>query len=243
VRRLGVDARNPEVIDELKRKDDVPKETARDSDLLTTFALRRPLAWPVNFVRAAKRTAVLIRLSFGWNRFCWIGKAGVMGMSFEAVFEAEFAGLNRYLRRRVGASVADDLSAETFATAYANWDRFDQSRPVRAWLYGIAANLLRHRTGVDPVLVEFATDGARLDAAASYRSVASDIAALRRTDREILLMHAWAELSDREIAEALGLPIGTVKSRLHRMRGRLRNRIERDGQSEKNRPIAATPEE
>jgi RNA polymerase sigma factor (sigma-70 family) len=179
-----------------------------------------------------------------------------MGMSFEAVFEAEFAGLNRYLRRRVGASVADDLSAETFATAYANWDRFDQSRPVRAWLYGIAANLLRHhwrgerrmlrayaRTGVDPVLVEFATDGARLDAAASYRSVASDIAALRRTDREILLMHAWAELSDREIAEALGLPIGTVKSRLHRMRGRLRNRIERDGQSEKNRPIAATPEE
>jgi hypothetical protein len=65
VRRLGVDARNPEVIDELKRKDDMPKETARDSDLLTTFALRRPLAWPVNFVRAAKRTAVLIRLSFG----------------------------------------------------------------------------------------------------------------------------------------------------------------------------------
>lgn len=179
-----------------------------------------------------------------------------MGVSFEAAFEAEFAGLNRYLRRRVGASVADDLSAETFATAYANWERFDQARPVRAWLYGIAANLLRHhwrnerrmlrayvRTGVDPVLVEFATDGGRIDAAASYRSVASDIAALRATDREILLMHAWAELTDREIAQALGLPIGTVKSRLHRMRERLRNRIERDGQSETKRPIAITPEE
>ena len=50
-----------------------------------------------------------------------------MGMTFEAAFEAEFARLNRFLRRRVGATVADDLSAETFATAYANWGRFDQS--------------------------------------------------------------------------------------------------------------------
>ena len=177
-------------------------------------------------------------------------------MSFEAVFEAEFAGLNRYLRRRVGVSVADDLSAETFATAYANWDRFDQSRSVRAWLYGIAANLLRHhwrserrmlrayaRTGVDPVFDDFEADGGRLDAAASYRSIAGEIAALRTTDREILLLHAWAELSDREIAEALGVPIGTVKSRLHRLRERLRNRIERDGQSERNRPIAISTEE
>ena len=86
-------------------------------------------------------------------------------------------------------------------------------------------------------------DGERIDAVASYRAVATDIAALRPADREILLLHAWAELSDREIAQALGLPIGTVKSRLHRMRERLRNRIERDGQPDTNRPLAITPEE
>src|SRR6266550_6263954 len=88
-----------------------------------------------------------------------------MGRSFEAVFEAEFASLHRYLARRVGAAAADELAAEAFAVAYRNWDRLDPARPVRPWLYGIAANLVRHhwrkerrmlwayaRTGVDPVL-------------------------------------------------------------------------------------------
>jgi DNA-directed RNA polymerase specialized sigma24 family protein len=92
------------------------------------------------------------------------GKRAVMGLSFDAVFEAEFAPLYRYLRRRVGPDLAEDLAAATFGTAYANWDRLDQTRPVRPWIYGIAANLLRHhwrgerrmlrayeRTGVDPV--------------------------------------------------------------------------------------------
>jgi RNA polymerase sigma factor (sigma-70 family) len=179
-----------------------------------------------------------------------------MGVSFEAAFEAEFARLNRYLRRRVGVAAADDLSAETFATAYANWERFDQARAIRPWLYGIAANLVRHqwrderrmlrayaRTGVDPVFAEDETDAARLDAEGSYRAIAADLAALRARDREILLLHAWAELSDREIAEALSLPIGTIKSRLHRMRERLRNRIETDGQSEAKRLLATISEE
>jgi Sigma-70 region 2 len=61
--------------------------------------------------------------------------------SFDEVFAAEFRPLYRYLGRRVGADGAEDLAAATFATAYANWDRFDPVRPVRPWLYGIAANL------------------------------------------------------------------------------------------------------
>jgi RNA polymerase sigma-70 factor (ECF subfamily) len=179
-----------------------------------------------------------------------------MGMTFEAAFEAEFARLNRFLRRRVGAAIADDLSAETFATAYANWARFDQSRPIRPWLYGIAANLVRHhwrderrmlrafaRTGVDPIFGEDDLGAARLDAESSYRALAADIASMRVSDREILLLNAWAELSDREIAEALSLPIGTVKSRLHRTRERLRNRIEAGGQLDAKRLLATTTEE
>ena len=67
-----------------------------------------------------------------------------MSLSFEAAFEAEFAPLYRYLRRRVGATTAEDLSAATFAIAYAKWERFDQTRPLRPWVYGIAANLVRH---------------------------------------------------------------------------------------------------
>ena len=68
-----------------------------------------------------------------------------MGRSFEAVFETEFASLHRYLARRIGPAAADELAAETFAVALRNWDRLDPERPVRPWLYGIAANLMRHR--------------------------------------------------------------------------------------------------
>jgi DNA-directed RNA polymerase specialized sigma24 family protein len=87
-----------------------------------------------------------------------------MRPSFDAAFAAEFGPLYGYLRRRVGADAAEDLAAATFATAYPSWERVDLFRPVRPWLYGIAANLVRHhwrkerrmlrayaRTGVDPV--------------------------------------------------------------------------------------------
>jgi len=166
-----------------------------------------------------------------------------MAHSFEKTFESEFAPLHRYLRRRVGESTADELAAQTFATAYASWDRLDPTRPVRPWLYGIAANLLRHhwrserrmlrayaRTGVDPVVADDDATLERLDAEARRRVLAAALAELRPHDREILLLHAWAELSDSEIAAALALPTGTVKSRLHRTRERVRNHLDRHGQ-------------
>ena len=117
-----------------------------------------------------------------------------MGHSFDAAFAAEFAPLHRYLARRVGAAAADELAAETFAVAFRRWDRLDPERPVRPWLYGIAANLMRHhwrkerrmlrayaRTGVDPVFAEDAP-------AEDTRELAAALAELRRDEREILLL-------------------------------------------------------
>jgi RNA polymerase sigma-70 factor (ECF subfamily) len=166
-----------------------------------------------------------------------------MGRSFDDAFAAEFAPLHRYLARRLGASAADDLAAETFAVAFRNWDRLDPERPVRPWLYGIAANLVRHRwrkerrmlrayarTGVDPVLDGEDTAIERVDAEVRKRDLADALAALRPDEREILLLHAWADLTDSEIAAALGLPVGTVKSRLSRTRDRLRNQLSTVGQ-------------
>jgi RNA polymerase sigma factor (sigma-70 family) len=71
----------------------------------------------------------------------------------------------------------------------------------------------------------------RLDADAQQRALAVALADLRPEEREILLLHAWAELSDEEIAAALSIPLGTVKSRLHRARERVRNRLEAIGES------------
>jgi RNA polymerase sigma-70 factor (ECF subfamily) len=163
--------------------------------------------------------------------------------SFEDAFRAEFPALHRFLHRRVGRAAADDLAAETFARAYACWSRFDPARPLRPWLYGIAANVMRHewrrerrqlrayaKTGVDSALDELPAAIGRADAASRTRCLAAALAELRPADREILLLHAWAELTDLEIAAALSLPVGTVKSRLHRTRAKLRNRLEASGQ-------------
>ncbi|MFL5928497.1 MAG: RNA polymerase sigma factor [Gaiellaceae bacterium] len=166
-----------------------------------------------------------------------------MALAFDEAFARELPALHRYLRRRVGSSAADDLTSETFAIAFARWDTFDQTRPLRPWLYGIASNLARHhyraearqlrayaRTGLDPVLDTADDSLSRASASAGRRALAAALAALRPQDREILLLDAWTELSNTEIAEALSLPIGTVKSRLHRLRLELRNRLGGGGQ-------------
>ena len=86
------------------------------------------------------------------------------------------------------------------------------------------------RTGVDPVLDEVEEAVVRADAEALQRELADALAALRPAEQETLLLRAWAELSDTEIAAALDIPVGTVKSRLHRTTERVRNRLEPVGQ-------------
>jgi RNA polymerase sigma factor (sigma-70 family) len=179
-----------------------------------------------------------------------------MKPSFEAAFAAEFRPLHRYLRRRVGSPVAEDVAQATFATAYANWDGLDADRPIRPWLYGIASNLLRHhwrserrmlrayaRSATDAIVGHQEGARGRAEGDASYGELATALAELRPQDLEILLLHAWAELSDEEIAQALHLPVGTVKSRLHRTRGRLQKQLGPNGQLQPRAALIATPEE
>lgn len=168
-----------------------------------------------------------------------------VGASFEDVFRAEFASLYAYFARRLGATAAEELTAETFAIAYRRWTDLDPAVSARPWLYGIAANVAKHhwrrerrmlrayaRSGVDPAVEDADTSVERLDAAAASVPLATALAELRSGDREILLLSAWVGLSDGEIASALGLPVGTVKSRLSRARLRMRNRLGHIGQVE-----------
>ena len=86
------------------------------------------------------------------------------------------------------------------------------------------------RTGLDPVFAEDDDAVERADASVRRLELAEMLAALSRDEREILLLHAWAGLTDTEIAEALGLPIGTMKSRFSRTREKLRNQLGEVGQ-------------
>ncbi|MEV4892686.1 RNA polymerase sigma factor [Nonomuraea sp. NPDC059023] len=157
--------------------------------------------------------------------------------AFAALFDRHAPALHRYVTRRLGDSLADDVVAETFLTAFRRRARYDVSHPeARPWLYGIAANLIgKHRrkeqrfyqalarTGVDEVAESYADRvEARVSASAAQRDLAGALAVLSPEDREVLLMIAWADLSYEEVALALGIPIGTVRSRLHRARKKTR---------------------
>ena len=159
------------------------------------------------------------------------------GETFAAVFDRHAATVHRYLTRRAGTGAAEDLLAQTFLVAFAGRARYDTSRPeALPWLYGIATNVLRRarrdelrlyralaRTGVDPDVACPADRVAdQVDAAATTAVLAGVLAELAEGDRDVLLLVAWGGLSQDEVAAALDLPLGTVKSRLHRARSRLR---------------------
>ncbi|GGY90569.1 sigma-70 family RNA polymerase sigma factor [Streptomyces nitrosporeus] len=156
---------------------------------------------------------------------------------FAELFDRYAPAIHRYVARRLGRDAADDVTAETFLTAFRIRAGYDSGRAgVRPWLYGIAAKLIsRHRreevralkllarTGHDPVAASW-TDSAddRVAAQAASRPLARALAALSEGDRDVLLLFAWADFTYQEIAEALGIPVGTVRSRLNRARRKLR---------------------
>ena len=160
--------------------------------------------------------------------------------SFERRFDELFPAVHRYLARRVGTALADDLAAETFATAYRRRDDYDPGRgALRPWLFGIAANLVRNHWRAEQHLLELdarlaadvelredlAMSDDRLSASLVAPRIAAALSELVADQREVLLLHVWADLSAAEIGEALGIADGTVRARLSRARAALRERL------------------
>jgi RNA polymerase sigma-70 factor (ECF subfamily) len=166
---------------------------------------------------------------------------------FAAIFDAYFADVHRYVERRLGRDAADDLAAETFLVAFRQRAEYDVDRPhARPWLYGIATNLVgRHRrrevaryralaraaagTAADAAGRTTEDDVAdRLSALAAQPALVRALAGLGAGDRDVVLLLAVAQLDHDEVAEALGIPLGTVRSRLHRARRKLRSSLPDD---------------
>lgn len=153
--------------------------------------------------------------------------------SFAVIFDRHAPAIHRYVGRRLGQALADDVVAETFLTAFRRRKQYDVTRAdALPWLYGIASKLVaRHRaaelrfyrllqrTATHDVADshEDQTD-ARVVAQAAQAALASSLARLNRRDRDVLLLVAWADLSYEAVAETLGVPVGTVRSRLNRAR-------------------------
>ncbi len=153
---------------------------------------------------------------------------------FDRVYREHARDIARFALRRVrSVEEAEEVVAETFITA---WRRIDDM-PVHPlpWLYGIAHRIIaNHRRGERRYLAALArmhaagaeldiADGTagRIDAARAWPAMAARLAELSDPERDALLLLVWSELSYAEIAETLDIPIGTVRSRIHKARTKL----------------------
>jgi RNA polymerase sigma factor (sigma-70 family) len=160
---------------------------------------------------------------------------------FGDLFDRHATTMFRYFVRRVGPDEADSLLGELFRVAFERRVTFDVNRAeARPWLYGIASNLLARQREREARRLQatarllntavVSSDGLdevddRLDAERLWHDVATAIGDLPQGERDALLLFAWEGMSYDEIAVALDIPTGTVRSRLNRARRRLRELI------------------
>lgn len=147
-----------------------------------------------------------------------------------ACWDAYAQQIHRYCFRRTGdAALAEDLTSVVFLEA---WRRRRDVTPSAAWLYGIATNVLRNqqrsrrryeaalarlpRPQPEPDFAE--TLAERVSAEQEMRLILGRLEALHPLERDALALCVWEGLSAREAAEALDVPEGTVRTRLHRAR-------------------------
>lgn len=168
---------------------------------------------------------------------------------FRLIVERHATSVFRYLASRVDRSSSEDLLADVFETAFRSRGRYDtRYDDALPWLLGIATNMLHHhrRSAIrsSSMLLRLAQLRARSDELAKTEDVVvasaelhdelqrvrDAMAALDDRHREILVLSAGLGLSYEDIARALGIRIGTVRSRISRARTKLRELLETDGQ-------------
>ncbi|WP_093168669.1 RNA polymerase sigma factor [Sinosporangium album] len=160
--------------------------------------------------------------------------------AFAELFDQYAGMLYRYVSKRIGPDTAEDIVGETFLIAFSRRSRYDQTYgDARPWLFGITTKLIsRHyraeaaryrallRSPVEPFMENPAERVVAEVAAQAVRpALAGALAALPRRDRDVLLLIAWGDLTYEETARSLGIPVGTVRSRLNRARRTLRKAL------------------
>lgn len=159
---------------------------------------------------------------------------------FAEIFERHVEAVYRFLSRRLGET-ADDALSECFLVAFRRRADYRAEHPdARPWLFGIATNIVRRHQREELSRLRLlarargravdATDPAervveQMDAARIRPTLAAALAQLATGDRDVLLLHAWEELTYPQISAVLTIPVGTVRSRLHRARRLLREHL------------------
>jgi RNA polymerase sigma-70 factor (ECF subfamily) len=153
--------------------------------------------------------------------------------------ELQMASLRRYARALLrDKAEAEDLVQESLTRALSRADRFKPGTNLRAWLFTIMHNVhvnqVRQKISrpdevpVDEVELRLITP-ARQESSIEMRDLSRAVAALPEEQRQVLLLVALEGLKYDEVAEVLGIPIGTVMSRLSRARDAVRLKMSNEG--------------
>ncbi|MEO7122722.1 MAG: RNA polymerase sigma factor [Lacisediminihabitans sp.] len=154
--------------------------------------------------------------------------------AFVGVIVRHEAAIGAYLVRRVGREAAEDMLSEVWLAAFTSRNSYDRSFPdARPWLFGVARNMLRrHWRSVPPE--DSRSDVAELGAAwdpwtvvenglDTHAMLRSALMRLRPSEREVLFLVAWEDLSVVDAARVLGIPSGSAYRHLHQARLELRS--------------------
>lgn len=157
-----------------------------------------------------------------------------------ALLERYRSPLFSFVARRAGDGVAEDLSQETWLRVVRGRASFDPKRRFSTWLFQIANNLCRDRARHHQVEQRYreALPESDLPRSSSSPGVEARIdmrqrlSELPEPQREVLVLRYYHELPEKDIAEIVGVPRGTVKSRLHAAVRALRVQASRSGEAE-----------
>jgi RNA polymerase sigma-70 factor (ECF subfamily) len=164
---------------------------------------------------------------------------GAQVAEFQTIFESHFPYVCRSLRRLgVAEAEVEDLAQELFVTVYDRLASYDRARPIRPWLFAFAVRIAaNHKRGarvrreiVDGENVAPVEQGTPEDHLSDRRRQEIVLKALERVPverRAALVLHDVDGFAAPEIAEALGIPINTVYSRVRVARQELQRAIER----------------
>lgn len=179
--------------------------------------------------------------------------------AFRELFDDHVRLIYNHAYRLVGdRSSAEDVVSLTFLEAWRLRERVDTSvdATLRPWLLGISTNVSRNvrraawrydgfvgRLPKEDDVRDFSDEvGNRIDDLKKLEAVREALAKLRKKDRELLSLCVWSALNYAEAAEALGVSVGTVRSRLSRVRTKLANLVETDeSRSSKKKTEPPTP--
>ncbi|AHV96055.1 sigma-70 family RNA polymerase sigma factor [Paenibacillus sabinae] len=157
--------------------------------------------------------------------------------AYSQLYERTITEVYRTVRFLIGGSSdTDDVVQEIYIQMYRSLGQYDAARPFRPWLMGVAMRQIRayrrkrwnqirliKKAQQSGIIADYDFSGEVVDKV-SYRPLIASVERLPYKLKQVVILHYLNEYSQEEIADALGIPLGTVKSRIHSALKKLRSK-------------------